>query len=119
MNINKGKVWGAFPWSGASDLTLFPLHQLEDIRSAMMVSGTSASESGSLEERLLGGKPSSRSGRSRMPEELPTRNEREPYFRSEFARDEPQSLRGRPSLKVKTSRKIVRRSDESADESAG
>jgi hypothetical protein len=40
-----------------------------------MVSETSASEDGSLEERLRGGKPSSRSGRSRMPKEQPTPNE--------------------------------------------
>jgi hypothetical protein len=65
---------------GASDLTLFFLYQLVDFRSALMVSETSASEDGSLEERLRGGKPSSRSGRSRMPKELPARNEREPFF---------------------------------------
>ena len=51
---------------GASDLTLFPFYQLVDFRSALMVSETSASEDGSLEERLRGGKPSSRSGRSRL-----------------------------------------------------
>jgi hypothetical protein len=50
---------------GASDLTLFPLHQLVDFKSALMVSETSASEDGNLEERLRGGKPSSRSGRPR------------------------------------------------------
>ena len=67
MNINKVKVWGAFPWSGASDLTLFLLYQLIDFRSALMVSETSAPEDGSLEERPRGGKPSSRSGRPRTP----------------------------------------------------
>ena len=51
---------------GASDLTLLPLHQLVVFKSALMVSETSASASGSLEERLRGGKPSSRSGRSRL-----------------------------------------------------
>jgi len=51
---------------GASDLTLSPLYQLVDFRSALMVSETSASEDGNLEERLRGGKPSSRSGRSRL-----------------------------------------------------
>jgi hypothetical protein len=50
---------------GASDLTIFSLHQLVDFQSALMVSETSASEDGSLEERLRGGKPSSRSGRPR------------------------------------------------------
>jgi hypothetical protein len=54
---------------GASDLTLFPLHQLVDFKSALMVSETSASEDGSLEERLRGGKPSSRSGRPRTPDD--------------------------------------------------
>jgi hypothetical protein len=49
---------------GASDLTLFLLYQLIDFRSALMVSETSASEAGSLEERLRNGKPSSRSGRT-------------------------------------------------------
>jgi len=57
---------------GASGLTLFPFYQLVASCSVMMVSETSASEDGSLEERLLGGKPSSRSGRSRMPKERPT-----------------------------------------------
>jgi hypothetical protein len=33
---------------GASDLTLFPLHQLVDFKSALMVSETAASEDGSL-----------------------------------------------------------------------
>jgi hypothetical protein len=51
---------------GASDPTLFALYQLVDFRSALMVSETSAPEDGSLEERLRGGKPSSRSGRSRL-----------------------------------------------------
>jgi len=65
VNTNKVKVLGAFPWLGASDFTLFPLHQLEDFRSALMVSEASASENGSLEKRLRGGKPLSRSGRPR------------------------------------------------------
>jgi hypothetical protein len=43
---------------GASDLTLFPFYQLVASRSALMVSETSASEDGNLEERLRGGKPS-------------------------------------------------------------
>ena len=64
---------------GASGLTLFSLYQLVDFRSAVMVSETSASEDGSLKERLRSGKPSSRSGRIRVPKELPARNEREPY----------------------------------------
>ena len=50
---------------GASDLALFPLYQLVDFRLTLMVSETSASETGSLEERLRSGKPSSRFGRSR------------------------------------------------------
>jgi hypothetical protein len=48
---------------GASDLTLFTFYQLAASASALMVSETSASEDGNLEERLRGGKPSSRSGR--------------------------------------------------------
>ena len=58
---------------GASDLTLFPLYQLVDFESAWMVSETSASEDGSLEERLRGGKPSSRSGRPRILGDSPYR----------------------------------------------
>ena len=42
---------------GASDFTLHTLHQLEDFRSALMVSGASASEDGTLEKRLRGGNP--------------------------------------------------------------
>ncbi len=64
MSINEVNVLIAFPFLGASDLTLHTLHQLEDFRSALMVSGASASEDGTLEKRLRGGKPSSRSGRS-------------------------------------------------------
>jgi len=33
---------------GASDLALFPLHQLVDVKSAWIVSETSASEDGNL-----------------------------------------------------------------------
>jgi len=78
VSTNKVKVLRAFPFLGASDLRLFVLYQLVVFRSALMVSETSASENGSLEERLRGGKPSSRSGRSRMPKDIPSRNEREP-----------------------------------------
>ena len=63
MSLNKSEVRKAFPFLGASDLTLFPLYQLVDFRLALMVSETSAPEDGNLEERLRGGKPSSRSGR--------------------------------------------------------
>jgi hypothetical protein len=49
-----------------ADVIWATLHQLEDFKSALMVSGASASEDGSLEKRLRGGKPSSRSGRSLM-----------------------------------------------------
>ena len=54
MSINKIKVLRAFPFLGASDLTLFVLHQLMGFMSALMVSETSASEDGSL--GFLGGR---------------------------------------------------------------
>jgi len=61
---------------GASDLSLLPLYQLVASWSAMMVSETSASEDGTLEERLRGAKPSSRSGRPRSPAGRQRRRER-------------------------------------------
>ena len=40
MSINKVKVLRAFPFLGASDLTLLPFYQLEGLKSASMVSET-------------------------------------------------------------------------------
>jgi len=51
---------------GASVFTLPALYPLVASQSAMMVSEKPASEDGDLEERLRGGKPSSRSGRPGM-----------------------------------------------------